>query len=147
MVLPPAVPLSAQASGSNGRRRAEACSNYGDDEATAELFRAEAWGGAGPPPSGVFIPSSGGAARRVERVPVGLGGMEAPAAVRDAVAAIGPREVTAALDELCAAEEHAKHMADPEVVSWLREGAKSAVYWCHRTPLREGAFPCPLLAE
>merc|ERR1711936_212792 len=34
-----------------------------------------------------------------------------------------------------AAEEHAKHMSDPEVVSWLREGAKSAVYWCHRTPL------------
>ena len=42
-----------------------------------------------------------------------------------------------ALDQKLAAEEYAKHMADPEVVSWLREGAKAAVNWCHRTPLNK----------
>ena len=41
----------------------------------------------------------------------------------------------AAMEEKLAAEEYAKHMSDPEVVSWLREGAKASVYWCHRTPL------------
>ena len=40
-----------------------------------------------------------------------------------------------ALERKLAAEEHAKHMADPDVVSWLREGAKAAVHWCHRSPL------------
>ena len=40
-----------------------------------------------------------------------------------------------AINQKLAAEEYAKHMADPEVVSWLREGAKASVYWCHRTPL------------
>jgi len=40
-----------------------------------------------------------------------------------------------AVDRKLAEEEYAKHMSDPEVVSWLREGAKAAVYWCHRSPL------------
>ena len=42
-----------------------------------------------------------------------------------------------AINQKLAAEEYAKHMADPEVVSWLREGAKAAVNWCHRTPLNK----------
>lgn len=42
-----------------------------------------------------------------------------------------------AINAKLAAEEYAKHMADPEVVSWLREGAKAAVNWCHRTPLNK----------
>ena len=40
-----------------------------------------------------------------------------------------------AVERKMLAEEHAKHMADPEVVHWLREGAKAAVHWCHRSPL------------
>ena len=40
-----------------------------------------------------------------------------------------------AVDRKLAEEERAKHMSDPEVVSWLREGARAAVYWCHRSPL------------
>merc|ERR1719500_260158 len=40
-----------------------------------------------------------------------------------------------AVDRKLAEEEHAKHMSDPEVVSWLRGGAQAAVHWCHRSPL------------
>ena len=40
-----------------------------------------------------------------------------------------------AVERKLAAEEHAKYMSDPDVVSWLREGAKAAVNWCHRSPL------------
>jgi len=42
-----------------------------------------------------------------------------------------------ALDRKLAKEAHDKHMSDPEVISWLREGAKAATYWCHRTPLNK----------
>lgn len=42
-----------------------------------------------------------------------------------------------ALDRKLAKEEHDKHMSDPEVIAWLREGAKAATYWCHRTPLNK----------
>jgi len=42
-----------------------------------------------------------------------------------------------ALDTKLAKEAHAKHMSDPEVVAWLRDGAKAATYWCHRTPLNK----------
>merc|ERR1712038_1373067 len=40
-----------------------------------------------------------------------------------------------ALDKKLAKEAHDKYMSDPEVIAWLREGAKAATYWCHRTPL------------
>ena len=40
-----------------------------------------------------------------------------------------------AVDRKLADEEYAKKMSDPDMVSWLREGAKAAVYWCHRSPL------------
>ena len=40
-----------------------------------------------------------------------------------------------AVDRKLAEEEHAKHMSDPEVISWLRGGAQAAVHWCHRSPL------------
>ena len=40
-----------------------------------------------------------------------------------------------AVNRKLAAEEYNKKMNDPDVVSWLREGAKAAVYWCHRSPL------------
>merc|ERR1711915_791339 len=40
-----------------------------------------------------------------------------------------------ALDRKLAKEAHDKYMSDPDVIAWLREGAKAATYWCHRTPL------------
>jgi len=42
-----------------------------------------------------------------------------------------------ALDRKLAKEAHDKHMSDPEVIAWLRDGAKAATYWCHRTPLNK----------
>jgi len=40
-----------------------------------------------------------------------------------------------ALERKLAREEHDKYMSDPDVIAWLRDGAKAATYWCHRTPL------------
>merc|ERR1719468_187917 len=42
-----------------------------------------------------------------------------------------------AIEMKLAKEAHDKHMNDPENIAWLREGAKAAIYWCHRTPLNK----------
>ena len=43
--------------------------------------------------------------------------------------------VREAAERRAAAEERARRLADPDTVAWLREGAKAAVHWCHRSPL------------
>lgn len=39
------------------------------------------------------------------------------------------------VEQRLAREEQEKWRNDPETIAWLRDGAKAATYWCHRTPL------------